>query len=272
MRKTKLALAAAVVFAAMLALGACAQDNALKVGEKTDSSTELRLENATSGSISSFAFKPSGSEVDFGSALSQEKALESGKTAAIYIDPAAAISSASTCDMRITMDSGSSYEVHEMNPGAMKDAKLKTDAEFAYLVYTDTASGIEVNTLQAEKDRKAAEEKAAKEAAEAQAAAEQAKKEAEEKAAQEQQAAEEAAEKESASSKGSSSSGSSGGMASEGDSSGSSSGSSGGASSSSGSGGGGSSNSGSSSSSGGSGSSGSSSGGEDACVDDLVLR
>lgn len=266
-RSVRLFRALAMVCAVLLAcvaLTGCG--STMTIGSKDSSQAEFSLTNGLDRGVTAVSVSPAGQ--DSFAALAQEGELEPGAKATVYCPQTGLV------DIKVQTTGGTSYEMHEIDLSALKDATLMNEGDIAFLEYDGTSTleaekayrqAIKDAEEQAKKEaeekaaaeeaaRKAAEEEAAKKAAEEEAAKKAAEEEAARKAAEEEEArkaqeeadrkaAEEAQRQSQNSSKGSSGSGSSSGNSGNSGSSGS-----------------------------GSGSGGGNSGGEDNCADDLLFN
>lgn len=178
------------------------------IGVIDDSIEPVSLTNQTGDAVTSIQVKSSWSDgYDF--TLEQSGELANGETATLYFPVeeifaaseannsssnttgSASSSSASSeasdivlsdlADVKISLNTGKSYEMHQINLGDMSDATLNFDTEnnMLYFVYVSKATDVEVNTLEAEiaLQEQAKAEKAAKKAAEKKAKEEKAAKE-----------------------------------------------------------------------------------------------
>lgn len=178
------------------------------IGVIDDSIEPVSLTNQTGDAVTSIQVKSSWSDgYDF--ILEQSGELASGETATLYFPVEEIFAAAETntsssnttgstssssassevsdivlsdlADVKISLNTGKSYEMHQINLGDMSDATLNldTDNNMLYLVYVSKATGEEVNTLESEiaYQEQVKAEKAAKKAAEKKAKEEKAAKE-----------------------------------------------------------------------------------------------
>lgn len=170
-RSLKTLVLAMICAALCLVLTGCASSN-LQIGSTADKDS-FTATNEMGCAITGIAFK-NATDQDFNADLEQKGDWDNGTTVDIHFTSQ---DNATTDDhlvtMRIETADGMSYELHQLDLGAIKDATIYLDGEIAYMEYTNAETGEAVNTLDAEKTYRD-QQKAAEEAA-AQAAQEQAK-------------------------------------------------------------------------------------------------
>lgn len=217
MRRKGLAVAVLLLVAVLGIMVACSSQPSFVIGVQSDEVSPLTVENKTGQGISSIQVKSTGDE-GYSFTLQQEGDFPDGEKALLYYP--SDMASRGAVDMRVSLASGASYEIHELDMAAMEDVaicfseadqmvyleytvpgtdeqKSTLDSEKAYLAAVEQAKQEEEARLAAEREaaekaeaeRIAAEQAAAEQAAAEQAAAEQAaREEAERKAAEEEAA------------------------------------------------------------------------------------
>lgn len=223
MKNTVVAVAAASLMLMGSLVGCSSQPSAV-IGVESESVAPVTITNETGQGVSAVEAKLTGTET-YDSALEQSEDLADGAQALLYC-PVEELKAAAddgqlndvvlddAVDLRFTLASGSSYEIHQLNVADLSDVRVCYDEaeNMVYLIYTSVGSGNEVNTLEIEKNylqqleqqkaeeeaRLAAEREAEEKAAAERAAAEQAAREEAERKAAEEEAARQAAEEEAA--------------------------------------------------------------------------
>lgn len=199
-KKTILAAAAASLML-IGSLAGCSSQPSATIGVESESVVPVTIANETGQGISVVEVKLTGAEA-YGAALEQGEDLADGSQALLYCPVEELVAAADAgqqsdvvlddaVDLRFTLASGSSYEIHQLNVADLSDVRVCYDGaeNMVYLIYTSIGSGDEVNTLEIEKNylQQLEQQKAEEEARLA------AEREAEEKAAAERAAAEQAA-------------------------------------------------------------------------------
>jgi uncharacterized membrane protein YgcG len=225
-----------MVFVALIAgvLAGCG-DSLPSLGEKSDSTAQVVVENGLGVTVTQIQLRQTGTEDWSEGILTSDQTLEADAKANLYYDSAYATDG--DVDVQVTAQDGTMLVFEGVDLGAYQSMTLLSGDGVSYVDFTGTdketgstkQAALDAKAAKEEAEKKAAEEEAAKKAAEEEAAKKAAEEEAAKKAAEEE-AARKAAE-EAAAASASSSQSYSGGSSSSSQSSGSGSSSSAGSSS-----------------------------------------
>ena len=137
------------------------------LGEKTETSYEVSMTNATGRPVTAVQLKSNLDEDFKETLLEKDDVFEADETYILYCEKQSDEKKDLTYDLKITFTETESYVIHEIPFTDLKDSAMKICAQdgVAYLEYTDVKTDKEVNTKEAE-TKKRDEEAAAAPAAE----------------------------------------------------------------------------------------------------------